>query len=342
MARLWTYGFEAGVLTSAAYNNTNATIGTTQCRTGAYGIRITHTGGYLRNTLGADITELYARTGFYVPSGTGTVEIMHFLNSENENMLKLLVDRDAGYILSAQRSDGASWTELAHSSKQLLPATWYCVEFHVKLHDSEGVAQVKVNGSSSLWINYSGDTLGSNTPASIRVFGIGYCVSGSGGADSWYDDLAINDTAGDRNNSWCGVGGVYPIRPTGAGDHTGQTPSTGNNWACVDEVPPSDTDYVYTDTVGVYDLYACSDPSPDPGTADVVTLSVFARAKLAAAGANDLATIIKTNDTEVQGSAVTLSTTAAYIATTYDLNPVTEEAWTLDEVKALQIGTIAK
>ncbi len=347
MARLWTCGFEAGTIITNRCLVNKMSIDSGIRRTGAYGTRANASDAFLRAVLDSDLTELYARVGFYLPytNGTTTLGIMHFLNSENEDMIQVLISRSTYGTLVIQRREASSWTELAHSSKLLSYDTWHCVELHLKLHDSEGVAQLKVDGGSSLWIDYSGDTLGSNTPASVRCFGLGKSVTGPNNdlaAYQRWDDLALNDTTGDQNNSWCGVGGVYPIKPTGAGDHTGQTPSTGDNWACVDEVPPSNTDYVYTDTAGVYDLYACSDPSPDPGAADVVAMTVFAQAKLAAAGDSSLATIIKTNNTEVQGSAVTLSTTAAYIATTYDLNPVTGEAWTLDEVKALQIGTIAK
>lgn len=347
MARLWTCGFEAGVIIPNRCLINQINLDSSLRRTGAYGARANATDAFLRAVLDSDLTELYARVGFYLPytNGTTTLGIMHFLNSENEDMIQVLFNRSSYGTLSIQRREASSWTELARSSKMLSYNTWHCIELHLKLHDSEGVAQVKVDGSNSLWINYSGDTLGSNTPAVLRSFGVGKSIAGpNNDIAAWqrWDDLAINDTTGDRNNAWCGTGGVYPIKVTGAGDHTGQTASAGDNWTCVDETPPSDTDYVYTDTTDVYDLYACSDPSPDPGTADIVAMTVFARAKLAAAGDSKLATIIKTNSAEKQGTPVTLSTTAEYIATVYDLNPITGEAWTLDEVKALQIGTIAK
>lgn len=344
MGRVWTWGCEIGAIDSNEFANSNLNINTATVRTGDCAYTFGNNGSVVRRTLASALTELYTRGGCYPvsPHVTAQKGMMNFRNADGESIAALLVEANTGKLQACIWTDGA-WSVLATSSNSLTLDTYQCLEVHLKLSDTVGIFEVRIDGSLIGWIDFDGDTIGDQTPASIIQ--VAWGASGSNPynrIDTVWDDFAINDISGAVDNSWCGQGGVYPLRPTGEGDHTGMTPSAGANWQCVDEIAPSDTDYVYTDTADVYDLYACNDPTPDPVAGTVVTVRVFARAKLAEAGAGSIATQVKTEATEYSGSSVALDTTAKYLSTIYDLNPQTGIAWTLDEVKALQIGAIAK
>jgi len=347
MARLWTWGFEIGKhdANEYAYSGLSMYNNGTQSRTGVCGASMYFT-NYLRRVLSSSLTEIYVRRGIYPssphPTGGNKTLIFVLANTDNERMVALRSQTDTDKI-EALVWTGDAWSVIATSTNALTMNTYQCLEMHVKLHDTTGICEVRVDGSLTGWIDFDGDTIGDQTPADIK----NVCYGGFDGTypyarEGYIDDLAINDTSGAVNNSWCGQGGVYPMRPTAAGDHTGMTPSTGDNWECVNEIGPSDTDYVSTDTPDIYDLYATNDPTPDPGVGIVVTVRTFVRAKLATAGAGSIATRIKTEATEYTGSPVALDTTAKYLSTEYQTNPQTGVAWTLDEVKALQIGQVAK
>ena len=71
-----------------------------------------------------------------------------------------------------------------------------------------------------------------------------------------FDDLYVCDSAGSTNNGFLGDCRIDTIYPSGAGNYTQFTPSTGSNYTCVDETAPNTTDYVDGATVGDRDSYA--------------------------------------------------------------------------------------
>ena len=83
---------------------------------------------------------------------------------------------------------------------------------------------------------------------------------GHGINTNWVDDIALNDTAGGADDSWCGNGHIIALVPNGAVSAQ-WTPSAGANYQCVDERGPNDdTDYVYASGSSfkdVYDFSAC-------------------------------------------------------------------------------------
>ena len=113
--------------------------------------------------------------------------------------------------------------------------TWHNIQFW-SFFDNAGFGRVKINGV--LDINYSGDTLPVAADASVAYL-MFYNPSGN---DNWYiDDVAwgTDDYLGDCRVEW-----VKPNADTAVEDWT---PSTGvDSYAMVDEVPLSDSDYLYT------------------------------------------------------------------------------------------------
>ncbi len=134
--------------------------------------------------------------------------------------------------------------------------------------------------------------------------------------------------------------GTAILRPNGAGNETalsiGGTSPAASNWESVDEVS-SDDDVTYVEASGgVYatDLYNLDDTSLS-GAIRRVTIYVNCKGTKLGVGA---CTRIKTHGAARNGDDITLTTSYANYSTTYDMNPETEEAWTWDEINALQAG----
>jgi hypothetical protein len=96
-------------------------------------------------------------------------------------------------------------------------------------------------------------------------------ITASGWTGAVNAPLAVHVNGLEAQSGHPKTGFVFELPPTGAGSVTGLTPSTGSNYACVDERPASTTDYV-SDTVDQdYDLYAHGSL---PATAAVVVAVV--------------------------------------------------------------------
>lgn len=128
--------------------------------------------------------------------------------------------------------------------------TTYLVEFHVKIHGTDGVAKVKINGLTD--VNFAGNTLFSGDHTTFNKVTFGY----SGDFDysyAYFDNIIFDDSEFPGDSNICG------LKPTAVGNLTEWTPSVGSNFDCVDEIPPSDTDYVSTNIADKIDTYVMSD-----------------------------------------------------------------------------------
>ena len=155
------------------------------------------------------------------------------------------------------------------------------------------------------------------------------------------DDLALNDTTGGSDNSWCGDGYVECLIPDGNGDRSDLTGSDGNkvdNYLQVDEVP-SDGDATYNEsgTAGEYDLYALA--AFDGTNKTIRRVYVEARARSTGAVGDQCKLVVKTGGIVYKSSALSLgSNYERQVGTDYTLNPNSGIAWTDADLDALQAG----
>jgi len=213
----------------------------------------------------------------------------------------------------------------------LTAGTMYLIEGHVKIDDAAGAIDVKIDGIADA--SFAGDT-----KPGAATYADGLWWSGASTQTFQLDDLALNDTTGGVDNSWCGDGRVILLIPNAAGDVTGLTPSAGNNFECVDDIPhDTDTTYVEDSVVDDYDLYNLA----ASGLVDKTILRVWAESRardtVAAGGLMQLG--LKTVATEYWSSDLTLLTTYDdYRGTVHTANPNTLAAWTIAQLDALQVG----
>ncbi len=134
------------------------------------------------------------------------------------------------------------------------------------------------------------------------------------------------------------------LRPDGPGDETdltiGGTSPAPSNWESVDEAT-SDGDATYVEGGGkkyATDLYSLANTSL---TGEINSVAVYINCKGTQPGVG-ACTRISTHGAARNGDEITLTTSYATYNTTYDINPETGEAWTWDEINALQAGVALK
>ncbi len=207
--------------------------------------------------------------------------------------------------------------------------TFYYIEISATIHDTTGTCEVRVNGSTI--INYTGDT---RNGGGTNIDTVSY--SSFGGYYTYIDDVYICDDSGSAPyNTFLGNVRIHTLSPNGAGSSTQLTPSTGSNYATVDEIPASATDYVQG-TSGQTDLYTASDLPSGVGT--IYGVQANAIVKKTDAGNLSGRTVIKSGSTTSNGTSTLLSAYDNTIVDTRSLNPDTSTAWTPSSVNAVEVG----
>jgi hypothetical protein len=228
---------------------------------------------------------------------------------------------------------GNAATLVATGTTYSIGSVWYILELYIKIHDS-GVLTLRVNGIQDC--TFSGDTKpGADSDIDTIEFT-------STNAIRWYlDDIIINDTTGNApGNTWPSGAYVSGLAPTGAGATTQWNPSTGSNYACVDEIPPVGTDYVSTNNVDQVDSYVLGDLPAAAAIVLGVEESIWA-SRVGYPTPTTVKPLVRHNGTdypEASGILVPI-TTVVPIRKCWGQNPGTGPAdWTVDNVNALELG----
>ena len=205
---------------------------------------------------------------------------------------------------------------------------WFLLEWHLKIADSGGVSEVRVDGETVM--TFTGDTK-PGTEGYVAKLGIENLIAA--------DDIAINDTSGSENNSWCGDGRIFPLIPSG--DVLVQwSPSSGSvNYEMVDEIPPDgDTTFVYTDKDGKVDKYSVTGSLPTliRGVRGVI---VYAQAKALTGEALGLRLGVDSNGSESWSGTITLPTSWAIVNSgLITKDPATGQDWTVEGVQNSRVA----
>jgi hypothetical protein len=208
--------------------------------------------------------------------------------------------------------------------------TWYNLQIHVKIAESpNGLIEVKLDGNSD--VSYSGDTQpgASDQIGTVYVYGE---YNSNGETD--FDDLVVSDSA------WTDDVRFEALVPTADTAQKDWTRSTGaDNYALVDERPPSDADYVITSANAAKDYYDITDYDATNKTPLFVVQ--WARAKKNTANSQKLKLALKSGSTEDISSAYTLTTTFAYYSRLLTLDPL-GASWSDAVLDSLKLGQVSE
>lgn len=330
MARLFTTGFEIPNYPEPFLQGTNLWKFDTLKRTGSYSLNVwgptIGSGAYRYGILDANKEELYVRVAVrYGDADEGIFMMLQDVNGSN----LVTISTKNGFPVKLTCNG-----QYVESEYIYLSGDWMLVEVHAKIHDTEGVCEMRVNGVMTSAI--TGDTKpGANT---IRRISLG--VAGGIGDGNNFDDIACNDTSGTEDNSWCGDGRIVALRPENNASVQWLPYASANNFAEVDDVTPdADTTYVYTAGSGAKDLYNTYNPSlPSNTIVKRVWIEALAR-KTDPETTMNLQIGLKSGATEAWSSDIALSTIYTHLyGPHYKLNPDDSEDWSRDDINALQIG----
>ena len=331
MTRVLSEGFE---LQDTVGLTTTGSINTSIKRSGSASLNIAGA-KYITYTV-SDLSEFYLRVPFYITGNNTINRLLYIQWRKGTTVLGTLQVNTLGTSVFNLSISGT----VASGTITIEESVWYAIEIHVKIDDSVGEIGLKVDGN--LDIDYSGDT---KPGADANVDNI-YIYNNSGGGVGkntyiYIDDVAINDTAGGVDDSWCGDGRIIIIKPNGDTATLQLTPSAAvGHYTLVDDIPADgDTTYVegsVDDEEDIYDLAAC-------GLSDVTISRIWteARAKDTASSGLKVALITKASGgAEVSGGDVELlgTYTTKVLGAEQLVNPVDSAAWEVADIDALQGG----
>jgi hypothetical protein len=184
----------------------------------------------------------------------------------------------------------ANSSTIASTTASVTAGTWYRLEVRHLISTSVGELELRLYDGDNTATMTGGTALlngsGSGEPtttANIQQFFFGPNVSVNQGQLWYLDDLAINDTAGSFQNSWCGPGKITLAIATvdGGGFANSWTPSTGtDHFALVDDLPGTpdeDTTYISTSTAGALDWFRLTNLTEPPSTATLIVAETNGR-----------------------------------------------------------------
>lgn len=266
---------------------------------------------------------------YYYPSA-GSGVMVTFGNAAAATQLTVQLDGSGGYTLRRGSS-----TVIATSPLNALTASaWQYIEIKAKVHDTAGVFEIKINGT--VINSFTGDTCQTGTDYTVTRFDWSSATNGT-----LVDDLYFLDTTGPAPyNDYMGDMKIETLVPNGNGNSSQLVGSDGNsvdNYALVDEIPASATDYAGSAVVGNKDTYALSNLVTSAGSVLAVLTSAFCFKS--DAGAANIQVVERVGTTERESAAVAL---AASPGSWHDLGcnvlDPTGAAWTITNVNAMEVG----
>ncbi len=326
MAVIRCCGFEWGSVSELDY--CDASISTAQKRSGTYSLYTYGSQGQLYFTAS---NEIYFQTAVYF-TGFVTDSPILLLTGETHSDNILSVSTSASNQLKFYVGDvAAPWIPACTTNISLGINSWYLLEIHAKVDSVAGFIEARINGLTECTF------YGNTKPATAAAFDGATFQAVSFSAGKYWDDIIIHDTTGATNNSWVSGNRIVLLRPTAAGSITGWTASAGSNYQCVDEVPPSSTDYVKSSYAMQQDLYNAGDLPAAAYSVEYIRSDLWLQ-KIAGSTTSQIQHAIKPPQGTTFSAVKEVATSWTLLKEGYEVNPQTTLAWTVSDVNALEIG----
>lgn len=308
-------GFEMGVVPLAASEYNLATISSTYVKTGVYSLRIEDS-GHARFAVPDTPTSLYVSVWCRPHSGNDPTRIRVYL--------------DSGHYVDAYRNHSTNtWDVYVNGSSEASGSivtsddVWQHVQVHFDIANS-GEVTIKVDGVEDA--SFSGDTMPGAT-GNIEYVYLYVDNAGVSHRYSYWDDLSFG------TGDWGGDIRFDAIVPD-ADDSVEWTPSTGDNYTTVDEIPASDSDYVSAGSPSLKDKYTLGNWPSTNKTPHMVT--EWVRVWKAAADGSAIDIGIDSGGTEESAGSFNITTTAVNYYHVFDDDPSTGSPWAASGINALK------
>ena len=244
-------------------------------------------------------------------------------------LISVITNRIGGvgpYYLTVQTSDT---TYPVYSVLPIRINTTYSVEVYHKVHPTDGVITVKIDGVE--WLTYYGKTSAGVITTCNRIS----LLTISSYSYPYYDDF-ITDT-----EEWIGLNSLGILKTNGAGDLTGWTPSSEPPYGCLNETPISMERFL-TASAPAQTLFNYTDP-PGLGANVVKGLQVMTMGTLTGfPTAAYLRMLVKSNGLLDRGERLQLPSALNPTYRMMLVNPTTGVPWTELDLVDLQLGLEAE
>lgn len=294
------------------------------------GLRITMHSEGLSKSLGSNVGTIWGGFAINRPASVS-----------NFCYLCTLVDSGTEQIHLEWSADGAAltWkrggTVLRTIAVGLSVGVWYYLEFKVIFSATVGRIYTYIDN-----VLVDDSTASLNTMSTANAYCNAFVLGGNAasifGSTRYYDDVVVGDTTGSFCNDRLGDVWIQTVMPTGAGTNTAWDPSAGNNWDCVEEIPPSTAEYVETAVLNEIDDYATANVVSTTGTVHAVVVKAYAQKT--SAGTRKISGATTSNAVAGVGTEVALATDYHYVASPIYQNPDGPVAWTITTVNAAEFG----
>jgi len=292
--------------------------------TGSYSYLLPGNGANLGKNFSA-LSELYFRARVLITAISTERDIIIIRNSTT-TLAKVAYDPSVS-LLKLYIS-----TNLVATAGESWPvSTWGRLELRYKIDNTVGVFTLLHDGAEV--VTFTGDTQPGAATTADNIL-----LQGATSMSIYYDDIALNDTAGLADNSYPGNGRCLLIVGDADGDSSQWTNSAGtsvNNYDYTNNIPPNPAVYVQDSVVGHQDLYNLA--ASGLLNATIRRTRVSGRG-LDTVGGNSIILNLKATTLHASG-ALPLTTSLARVAgPDYTTNPDTGLAWTISDLDAVQVG----
>lgn len=262
-------GFEENTLVGIADSYTaggSLSCSTTQKYTGSYSLRFHQSTDIINWALSSSVQK---RIGFYNWNGGGYAANARLFTLYNDSTevcsLRTQANDDLELFVNSTLRDELTITEYNFQ-------TWAHYGMDVYIHSSNGWVNFYIDGI--LAMSYSGNT------GSANINKLTFGGTATHGQYQYIDDLYVDDTTGEGSPAVIPLLRFYPLTLDGNGNYAQWDGSDGNstdNYQLLDEIPPSDSDYVETNVADEYDSYTLTSITLEAGqTINAVVPQVFA------------------------------------------------------------------
>jgi hypothetical protein len=240
----------------------------------------------------------------------GSGFVLYFKNASDATICYFTI---GGGFWKFWRNGGAL---LATGTIPVVDSIWHLFEFHIVVHDAAGVVTTKVDGTQDIDISGADTMEGALDPV--------YWTMVSNG--TYMDNIAFSDS------DWLGDLRSAVLVPDSDDAVTWDRSAGGDNYALVDEVPYSDSDYNYTTVDAEQDLFTLG-AWDDTDLTDAIMVVHHTRMKND--GSGDTALIL--NDGTEDSETKTLTGSYVYYGKDHPAPP-SGGAWTNAVLDALKAG----
>jgi hypothetical protein len=288
----------------------NVIISTDYARTGTYSFKIPYSSQFILLGHAFIPTTLYIKFAYYITTMSLNCIRVRFLDAITNTQASIAVAADGA--ITGYRGDS---TSLGASSAGVVTAeAWHVLECKVVISNTIGEIVVKIDGVTVL--NLTGvDTLITFAGLSAtKILNASNVVA----TNLYLDDLVLD------NANWPGMGGLHLLVPTGNGSDVAWT----GDYSAVDELPPSDSDYISTtaETLTTRESFVFADIPAS--AANIRRVAVLTRSKLNAVSDGGIKAYLKSGGTNHDGDKVYLNVSYMWATQIWETDPQDSQAWT--------------